>query len=79
MCDICRQFPCPSGCPNAAEPRTVFVCSGCDQDIYEGDNVFHIMGEQFCETCIQNAKEEAEYVPYEDEDRDFDIGSLLFP
>ena len=79
MCDICRQFPCPGGCPNAAEPRAVFVCSGCDQDIYEGDNVYHIMGEQFCERCIQNAKEEAEYVPYEDEDRDFDIGHLLFP
>jgi hypothetical protein len=55
------------------------VCSGCDQDIYEGDYVYHIMGEQFCQRCIDNAREEAEYEPYEDEEMDFDIGKLLFP
>ena len=36
MCDICRQFVCPGGCPNAPEAVAVFVCSGCDRDIYEG-------------------------------------------
>lgn len=39
MCDICRQFPCPPGCPNAPGPIAVFVCSGCDRDIYEGEDV----------------------------------------
>lgn len=79
MCDICRQVPCAARCPNSPEPRAIFVCSGCDQDIYEGDYVYHIMGEQFCQRCIDNAREEAEYEPYEDEEMDFDIGKLLFP
>lgn len=39
--------------------RPVFVCSGCCEDIYEGDDVYHIMGEQFCKKCIEDAREEA--------------------
>ena len=74
MCDICRQCPCPSGCPNAPEPKAVFVCSGCDRDIYEGEDVYHIMGEQFCERCIQNAKEAAIYEYDQDDDEiEFDL------
>lgn len=73
MCDICRQSPCPPGCPNAPEPRAIYVCSGCDQDIYEGEDVYHIMGEQFCESCIRQAKEVAELAYEEDEEEDYDL------
>lgn len=59
MCEECRQSPCHPRCPNAPDPRAVFVCSGCSQDIYEGDWVFHIMGEQYCEKCIEGFREEA--------------------
>jgi predicted metal-binding protein len=72
MCDICRQFVCPGGCPNAPEAHAVFVCSGCDRDIYEGEDVYHIMGEQFCERCIERAKEVAEFV-YDEEDDQMEI------
>ena len=64
MCDICQRYRCPSGCPNAPEPKSVFVCSGCSKNIYEGDYYYDILGEQFCEEWIDGAKKEAEYDPY---------------
>ena len=41
------------------EERAVFVCSGCSHDIYEGEFIWHIMGEQFCKRCIAAAREVA--------------------
>lgn len=41
-------------------PKTpVYICSGCGGIIREGDSVWHIMGEQFCQECIDKAREEA--------------------
>ena len=39
--------------------QPVFICSGCGCTIFEGDSVWHVMGEQFCEQCIREAREEA--------------------
>lgn len=64
MCDVCRHTPCDSRCPNAPEIPSVFICSGCGKDIYEGDTYYDILGEQFCEVCIVDAKKEAVYDPY---------------
>lgn len=64
MCDVCRHTICPHNCPNAPEPKSVFICSGCGKKIYEGDYYYDILGEQFCESCIEDAKKEAEYDPY---------------
>lgn len=64
MCDFCRRFTCDSRCPNAPEPRPVFVCSGCGKNICEGDDYYDILGEQFCEKCIESVRREAEYDPY---------------
>lgn len=64
MCEHCYQWPHLPGCPNAPEPHTVFICSGCGHEIYEGQNVWHILGEQFCECCIDEAQEVAEYDPW---------------
>ncbi len=61
MCSECRQTPCHPRCPNAPEPKAVFVCSGCSHEIYEGDDYWDIMGEQFCEECIDKARGVAEY------------------
>jgi hypothetical protein len=60
MCKICLRSPCHPHCPNAAEPPRVFICSGCGGDILEGDNYWDIMGEQWCEECIHEAKRVAE-------------------
>lgn len=64
MCDICLVYPCLPGCPNEGEPRSVFICSGCGEKIYEGEDYWDIMGEQFCESCMKEARKEAEYDPY---------------
>ena len=64
MCEECLHYKCPSQCPNAPEPKRVFICSGCGGPIYDGDNYYDILGEQFCETCIEEARKEAEYDPY---------------
>lgn len=64
MCEICLQSPCAAACPNAPEPTIVYVCSGCGNYIYEDDDVWHIMGEQFCEKCIEDARKVAHYDPY---------------
>ena len=61
MCDTCRQYPCDPRCPNAPDPIPVFVCSGCGKDIYEGDDYWDMVGEQFCEACIERARRVAEY------------------
>ena len=62
MCRICNQHICPSACPNADEPRPVYVCSGCSERILEGEDAWHILGEVFCEQCIDEARSEAEYI-----------------
>ena len=63
MCEICHMSPCPSQCPNAPEPLAVFICSGCGGDIREGDEYWDVMGEQWCSTCIDDARREAVYDP----------------
>lgn len=63
MCDICLKRPCDPRCPNAPEPPSVFVCSGCGDNIYDGDWYWDIMGEQWCEDCMEEAKKVAMYDP----------------
>lgn len=63
MCRECGLNPCRSSCPNAPEPEIVFVCSGCGEYIYDGDYYWDLLGEQFCENCIDNARSEAVYDP----------------
>ena len=60
MCEICLKSPCHSRCPNAPEPVPVFICSGCGGEIYEGDDYWDVLGEQFCEACIRDARRIAE-------------------
>lgn len=63
MCDVCYKKPCDPRCPNAPEPPSVFVCSGCGDLILDGDDYWDIMGEQFCEECVDSMKRVAEYDP----------------
>ena len=64
MCDVCRKTPCDPRCPHAPDPPSVFVCSGCGDDILEGDEYVELMGEQWCMSCIDDCKKEAVYDPY---------------
>lgn len=64
MCEVCMKNPCDARCPNAPDPPSVYVCSGCGDDILDGESVWHIMGEQFCRDCIDRMEEVAMYDPY---------------
>lgn len=70
MCDICHMYPCHPQCPNAPEPPTVFICSGCGECIYDGDEYCGIFGEQYCLRCVDDMARFAdeEMVCYECED-----------
>ncbi len=64
MCAECRRTPCHPRCPNAKDPEEipVYVCSGCSTDIVDGEDYWEILGEQFCETCIDKARKTARAV-----------------
>lgn len=64
ICDICLKSPCHPRCPNAKDPKEipVFVCSGCSREIKDGEDYWYILGEQFCEDCIDDARRIAEAV-----------------
>jgi hypothetical protein len=40
----------------------VFVCSGCGEEILDGDDYWEILGEQFCEDCIDGSRRIAEAI-----------------
>jgi hypothetical protein len=71
MCDICRRVPCHPRCPNATDPVPIFTCYVCQNEIYEGEDVYHLVGLHFCERCINESREEA--VPEYDEDFRLDL------
>ena len=60
MCDVCRQTPCHSRCPNAPEPPVIYSCIHCDTEIREGDAYYNIDGEPWCEDCIRSSLTYAE-------------------
>lgn len=61
MCEICHRSPCHPRCPNAPDPPAVFICSGCGHEIYEGEEYWDILGEQYCTYCVDEAMTEAEH------------------
>lgn len=64
MCEVCLSLPCHPRCPNAPEPPAVFICSGCGDPIYDGDDYWDILNEQWCKECVDQAQGVAEYDPY---------------
>lgn len=66
MCQECRRSPCDPRCPNAPEPEEipVYVCSGCGREIMDGEDYWTFLNEQFCETCVDKARDTARAVEY---------------
>lgn len=56
MCEICKQSPCPSGCPNADEPKSAKLCAWCDGELFVGDDIYKVNGEDICTDCIESCK-----------------------
>lgn len=42
--------------------RPVFVCSGCGDDIHEGEKFLNLINEQFCMSCVEGNTETAVWV-----------------
>lgn len=55
MCDICRQWPCDSRCPNAPEPAAVYTCSYCGEPIQVGEECVSIEENHYHEDCFSDA------------------------
>ena len=60
MCEICRKYKCPSGCPNAPEPPIFAFCYECDAEIYDGDAYYEIEERKYCESCVSSSYRTAE-------------------
>lgn len=60
MCEICRQYVCPSSCPNAPEPPVFARCSMCGAEILEGEEYHEIINEPVCEECVFDSRKTAE-------------------
>ena len=61
MCDICRRYRCPPGCPNNTEEEKIFdYCSLCREPIYDGEDYYCIDDNAFCEECVSDSRREAE-------------------
>ena len=56
MCAECRQNPCHPCCPNAPETPVACKCIHCGDKIYEGEDYYNVDGEEWCETCIKEAR-----------------------
>ena len=59
MCQICLQTPCNQQCPNAV-PKVAHNCTMCGEEIYTGDTYYDLNGKPICESCIDEARMEAE-------------------
>lgn len=52
MCAVCMQMPCHPGCPNAPEPKPIYLCRKCGEGIFEGDKYFQDAKSKICEECM---------------------------
>lgn len=66
MCNLCRQTPCNSQCPNYIPPRAKLHCSICDNGIYEGEEyIENDDGEYRHYECFQGMRELLQWLGYE--------------
>ncbi len=64
MCEICRQFLCPSSCPSyfgysAELGARLFRCAGCGEWIHEEEDYIIDYGKPYC-LCCQGIYSESE-------------------
>lgn len=53
--------------PDDEDDAFVCECDSCGKDLYAGDTAYRIMGETWCEKCVDNARTELDYPDdYED-------------
>lgn len=66
MCEICRQIPCHSRCPNYVPLKTTHYCSICGDGIYDGEDYIENQdGEHIHYECVQGIRQLLEWLGYE--------------
>lgn len=55
MCDICHKTPCDYRCPNAPDPKTIYVCAHCNEPIVVGDRYFSFNDKHYHDDCFGDA------------------------
>ena len=66
MCIECRTYPCHPRCPNAPEPPVIGLCCRCGEEIHEGDEIYDVNDERWCESCIDDCRTTAELDEFDD-------------
>ncbi len=54
MCEICHHAPCLSGCPNAPDPPTVYICKCCGEPIVVDETYYEFEGDRYHEECFED-------------------------
>lgn len=58
MCDLCRQNPCHTLCPNYCAKKAAYCCSYCGMGIYEGEEyIVNDGGEYRHSDCFYGIRE----------------------
>ena len=54
MCSICGRTRCPSGCPNAEEPKSIYTCDYCGEGILAGDEYVEYGNDRYHTDCVMS-------------------------
>ena len=66
MCDLCRQNPCNTRCPNYILSKANHYCSSCGEGIYDGEEyIENLDGEYRHYECFQGMRDLLEWLGYE--------------
>lgn len=66
MCFICRKNPCDIRCPNCAPLKAKYLCSICNDGIYDGEEyIENDIGEYAHWECVDYGKDLAKFLGYE--------------
>lgn len=61
MCEICKQCPCPSRCPNADAGEAPYYCDACGCPLYVGDTAYSVEEHIYCEECVTDGVFEIDF------------------
>lgn len=53
MCEVCYSNPCLARCPNAPEPKAVYICVSCGESIEEGEEFFKLDDGYYHDDCFR--------------------------